>query len=257
MATMSKKTKKSHVAETVDDFQEFFSELQDRFFGERYSEWVFRGHSKANYDLRPAIGREKHTESSFAKFEESIFSLFKRESAPFIALALQNDYEWLALAQHHGLPTRLLDWSFNPFIALYFAVAQNPDEDGALWALRAPKRLSDARLLEGQPFSLDGDRKFLPRSISPRFQNQEGLFIIRSDPETCMTDSLRDDWELTKFQIKNNLKEDIQYYLFRLGIHHGKLFPDLVGLCEHLKWRHTIRPAEAAAKDVLNKDPTE
>lgn len=254
---MTKKISNYYVSETVEDFQDFFLELQDRFFGERYSEWVFRGHSREEYDLRPTIGRERYTGSSFEKFEESIFSLFKRESASFITLAPHNDYEWLALAQHHGLPTRLLDWSFNPFIALYFSVSQDEDADGALWALKAPKRLSDSRIGEGEPFKLDGDKKFLPRSISPRFQNQEGLFIIRSDPQSCMTETLREDWELVKFRIQKNLKEDIQYYLFRLGIHHGKLFPDLVGLCNHLRWRHTIRPPESIAKDDLNKDPTE
>lgn len=247
----------TYVAETVEDFQEFFMELQDRFFGEPYSEWVFRGHSKEDFDLKPAIGRQKHTESTFEKFEESILSLFKRYSAPFITLSPQNDYEWLALAQHHGLPTRLLDWSFNPLISLYFAVSQHVDEDGALWALKAPKRLSDSQIMKGEPFKLEGDRKFLPRSISPRFHNQEGLFIIRSKPQCCMTEELRDGWELIKFRIRKDLKEDIQYYLFRLGIHDGKLFPDLVGLCNHLKWRHTIRPAETVAKAELNKDPTE
>lgn len=256
----TKKTKqKKFYAETVEDFQEFFTDIQDNFFGERYSEWIFRGHDKAEYGLVPSIGRERHTERSFEKYEQSIFSLFVRESAHLTDINPKNDFERLALAQHHGLPTRLLDWSFNPFIALFFAVTKSFDNDGALWALKAPKRLSDNQINSGSPFQLNGDRKFLPRSISGRVLNQEGLFTIHADPKKPLDTILRTDWSLQKFIIKKDLKEEIQYYLFRLGIHYAKLFPELDGLAQHLKWRHTIPGGIqiSETRKSLNQDPTE
>lgn len=76
------------------------------YIGDPRGRWVFRGLSDAAYSLTPSVGRisgEDH-----AKYEKSLFAMFRREAREYVD-PLPSDWEWLALAQHHGLPTRLLD----------------------------------------------------------------------------------------------------------------------------------------------------
>src|SRR6266566_1667455 len=109
----------------------------EKYFTEPRGRWVFRGHSKADYGLIPSVGRGKHTAKSRERYEEGLFDIFKREAKAYTDTLPNNDWEWLSLAQHHGLPTRMLDWTYNPLVALYFAVEADEDTDGKFFALRA------------------------------------------------------------------------------------------------------------------------
>lgn len=226
------------------DLAEFIRECADRYLNKRRGEWVFRGLSKKSYKLTPSIGREKHTSKSFEKYEQSITRLFKREVIVHSDRHIANDFELLALAQHHGLPTRLLDWTFNPMVALYFAVSEHPTVDGAFICLRAEKRISDAKVCSMSPFSLDRDYKFIPRSVTARLVAQEGLFTISHHPEVPLEEEHRDDWELQQWDVPAGLKNRLRYDLFRLGVTRSKLFPGLDGLAGHLRWQHTVVPDE-------------
>src|ERR1700722_6840868 len=82
---------------------------------------LYRGVTDAAYELIPKIGRDKVLDSeSVLQCEQAVFAEFKRAASPFLTPQPQNDLEWLFLCQHHGLPTRLLDWTTNPLVALYF-----------------------------------------------------------------------------------------------------------------------------------------
>ena len=87
--------------------------------------WIFRGQRSASWGLVPGLYRQWRDGSTeqahHHQLEERLLFRFKLEARPYLTIEPDNDWEWLALAQHHGLPTRFLDWTRSPLVALYFA----------------------------------------------------------------------------------------------------------------------------------------
>ena len=95
----------------------------------------FRGHSKSNYKLLPSLARNPKA----LEREALLSKRFKQNAHPFRQTPPQNEWEWLFLMQHFGIPTRLLDWTESPLVALYFAVndtdATHEAESANIWGL--------------------------------------------------------------------------------------------------------------------------
>src|SRR5262245_34900329 len=94
-------------------------------------EWIFRGQREADWDLIPKIDRMEFKNYRKLvrdprwrrlKHEDRLLTDFMKGARPYVGIAPRNLWEWLAVAQHHGLATRLLDWTANPMAALFFAV---------------------------------------------------------------------------------------------------------------------------------------
>lgn len=203
---------------------------------------MFRGHADAQYTLTPSVGRGGHTSGTTEKYERSLFQSFKREAGSYLDPLPVNDWEWLAAAQHHGLPTRLLDWSHNPLAALYFAAQGSGEYDGELFALNVPLRAPETTISSKSPFEVSRAMKYYPNIVSPRIRAQEGLFVVCPAPEVPLDTDLRDDWQIERIVVPAASKVRIRYELFRLGVHQSALFPDLDGLASRIKWQHSARP---------------
>src|SRR2546421_5802056 len=121
--------------------------------------YIYRGVSnKLSYFLKPWIGRLPNY--SIDK-EIDLFEHFKLKANQFTTKSY-NDYEWLVMAQHHGLPTRLLDWTFNPLIAAFFAVDKNESKSGRIYAYRPDKYSFVDFSEEKSPFEINRIKFLIP-----------------------------------------------------------------------------------------------
>jgi len=223
----------------VNSIGTFLDHAYRSYFTQARGHWVFRGHSDINYNLLPSVGRGLHTSKSREKYEQSLFDIFQREAHGFLATVPANEWEWLSIAQHHGLPTRLLDWTHNPLVALYFAVEANSGSDGQIFALQALTKAAES-VRTASPFSIASPVKYYPNIVTSRIRAQEGLFVACASVEVPLDQALRSDWRIESLRVPANRKAHLRYELFRLGVHASSLFPDVDGLASRIRWQHTI-----------------
>lgn len=189
---------------------------------------LFRGIGNDNlYKLIPSAGRFGIKDPSVQRqFEEALFKDFKRKAHLYIQQTPKNDFEWLFLAQHHGLPTRLLDWTFNPLVALYFAVENEHDADCAIYRSYLSSFITPEQIEGwGSPFNIKEMTQIIPNLNHVRYQNQNGLFTIHPQPS-------KEDFTLimTKYLISKPIKKAIRWKLRKIGISKSLLFQNLDSL---------------------------
>ena len=193
--------------------------------------YIFRGVTDSSYELLPSIARRKKN-PDLVKTERDLMWLFKSYGFPHIEHIPQNDWEWLSLAQHYRLPTRLLDWTKNPLVALYFAVEDKVSSDGAVYVKKLPHYIPPDEQQSVSPFSLKKVRALIPSHLSKRISAQDGIFTIHPSPIIPY-----DDDGIDKLIIDKNRKKELTKILDQYGINKMKLFPDLEGLSSYLRWK--------------------
>jgi len=201
--------------------------------------WSFRGQRNRRWDLG-LHGNEKQTDL------DSYFKEFRRrckEFPPPNYIEEHKEWRWLFFAQHHRLKTRLLDWSKDPLVAIYFAVENiisrpiKNSTPGAVWALHVH---SDHFKHEDELNTPSDEKEWImvdPPPVTARLARQSGLFTFHpikdcSKPLNKISRRSEEE-ELIKIVFKKGTKVDlIRRQLGILNIHHGSLFPDPQGIAE-------------------------
>lgn len=238
----------------------------DPMTGRHRDTGVYRGAADASWPLFTSLDTLGGVSPPHAKadLEEHILRNFIRYSRPYFATPPVNDWEVLVAAQHHGVPTRLLDWTYSPLVAAHFATVEvRAEADRAVWRLdwKAVHRrfgLPELALLiqdlEGifgakrpfTPWTLFGagkDRQEFacmiePPSLDARIVAQAATFTLCSEKRLSF-DSFLDRHELgsalTKFVIPAGQAGRLRDQLDLVSVDERRLFPDLDGLAAHLR----------------------
>jgi hypothetical protein len=199
--------------------------------------YLFRGHEDIEWELVPAIDRpgfsEVYSRISRHQHERLVFDEFKRLALPHLRTRPANDWEFLALARHHGVPTRLLDWTENPLAALFFAVENIASTDSSVWCYTYVEMESPLDV-DSNPDPLTFDRLVLyrPPHFHLRIATQSGMFTVYPTGFR----NLDDPWNLplTRIRIPNECRARMRVELQKLGVHRASLFPDLDGVGKHV-----------------------
>jgi hypothetical protein len=211
-------------------------------------DFLFRGQSKDN-SLRPKLAR-LNLNGEIKNIESLMLDEFKRASLPLVEFEPKDNWDWLALAQHHGMPTRLLDWTYSALIALWFVV-QKPSkskESGVVWILKS--EASDFRNTEECDDPLDNHvtKIFRSRVVSKRISAQAGVFTahrINQKGKMVQFESNADFRDrLIKLTVPEESFSSIRESLSMMGVNHSTVFPDIDGLCQHIEKRFSKQTDE-------------
>ncbi len=239
---------------------ELFAESWNEKLGRFRSRYAFRGLSDSNYKLESRLARHG---GDFRKLEKHLLRNFKKYAHRSV-VEKDSIWNWLSVAQHYGLPTRLLDWTYSPFVAMHFATADIDafNVDGVIWAVNyvkthnilpeklsrkleeeganvftvemlfeSIKSLTELEDLSSDPFILF----FEPPSIDDRIVNQFAFFSMSSDSRVVLNSWLEDKMDFwRKIVIPAKLKWEIRDKLDQANITERVLFPGLDGLTKWL-----------------------
>lgn len=235
----------------INSFQQFHNAVQK--YG---SNTIFRGVSHESYELLPKVGRKKCIESfnrhqaygMLDDYEQAILMEFQKNALPFLDKLPQSQWEWWAIAQHHGLPTRLLDWTKNPLVAAYFAVEDcNTNEDCVVFATNSAQFNSFIDLSDyPDPLGIDEIFLYFPPHINQRIIAQSGLFTVHNHPNipldttekpaTRISKRKGEKYKVDALVISKEHKQEFKKTLNLYGWNRSTIYPGLDGIAGHLEW---------------------
>lgn len=237
--------------ETVSSIADLLREIEDvrKMWGENI--W-FRGHYDAEWSLLPTLLRKRSDIENVMAGEDLAIKVFQQNAKTILGNVPGNLMELLFWMQHHGAPTRLLDWSESPLVALYFATNDEHVSavvDGAIWFLNPIGLNKNANIEEYDNFIPAYTDQDIVKSYNPddikknkrvkckpiamiatrnnsRIQAQQGVFTIHHLDFTPI-EKVGDGSHIRKLTIPASAKSSLKDQLKMLGISHFQLFPEL------------------------------
>jgi len=224
--------------------------------------WAFRGQKDARWPLITSLERYLSAympdRSSWRLREERAIRIFRRKAHNYLSdtRVLENDLRCLALMQHHGAPTRLLDFTKSPFVAVFFALEQ-ATRDAAIYALNTPRLWTAAPRTRSdwnrdaidprtqgnfEQYFLPNEHAVLwigePTEMDRRLVAQSGTLVVPGILGRPMDEILQDygdsDRLLKKIVLPLSMREEAMKALYRMNITNATLFPDLDGLARSI-----------------------
>lgn len=238
--------------------------------------WAFRGQQEARWALVSSLSRYLEAfipdRSTWRIREERAIRIFRRKAHNYLSnpAVLDNDLRCLALMQHHGAPTRLLDFTKSAFAAAFFAM-ESAVADAAVYALNTPKLwhaspVKNAQLnretidprSEGnfEKYFLSNDNEIIwigePTEMDQRLVAQSGTMVVPGMLDKSLDQILReyrdDDTLIKKIILPQAIREEAMKALYRMNITNATLFPDLDGLARSIRVElEVIWPATVGA----------
>lgn len=199
--------------------------------------FIFRGEISMGYSLIPSIGRVNNYSKDL---EKQMFLEFKRQYYSYTDLRPKNDMDVLFLAQHYRLKTRLLDWSYNPLVALYFACEREVDsqkdekKNGRIYYCTLKNKMFDNQVSPEMPTVMEdiqnvkSDILIVPDYTDIRYRNQQALFMLCSKPNEAIKN------DINFLEIDEDSKKQIRNDLALLGYNKTFIYPMLESLCKDI-----------------------
>ncbi|MDZ7693936.1 MAG: FRG domain-containing protein [Balneolaceae bacterium] len=247
----------------VDHKEKFFEDWQEakNHFTEFPHNWIFRGQGNINWRLETSLERAAF-QGWDNKREKGFIEEFKRGAQNYLNPQdiPQTLAEWLSLMQHHGAPTRFLDFTLSPYIASYFAFEEDISSESVIWAINAnyfrkessklffehfPEKKENGRIkLEDiVPNLIDRNNLTCAFPLEPTRQNrryliQQSVFMCLGSTIDTFEESL-DSFEkasnnVEKIVLKNDLRGKALYDLDQMNISRESLFLNLEGFAQSL-----------------------
>jgi len=228
-----------------------------------FKSWAFRGQTDTDWPLLSTLSRYFKTfkvhPDAWQQQESRILRIFKRKSHLFLSQIPEPDdsFQWLALMQHFGTPTRLLDFTWSPYVSAFFAL-EKATNDSAIWAV-FPPGLADTKIRttrasqklgsdEIGPWIFGNYEKYFlpntynfvtigePHKMNQRLIAQSGTFVIPGRLDNPIESIVKDN-SIVKFVLKTSeLRKTAMSELYKMNISNATLFPGLDGLARSLAY---------------------